>query len=385
MGEGLSQLYRYCQTIANYGNQGFALDTTAIKTVRNQTLWEADVTALGKQVEGWWTQAPRLNMIYGPAKAVWNEWIKPNQLIYSLILPIQQNDLSKLDVVKNYVGQLSSETQINDEVKRKQRELGLIRGSSDTITGMALNQIRQHVREAVDFARQWISLQEPRMSNGNNYNHSQAQQLQQDLANLHTHVLQELNAFDKRNSSVLLKAGVYCCKKAIENISNLFELNATLPTVEPKKRKTKQEDDDILRNDALVALMKSLYLKRLESSLIAFESSICKQRDFQERFFTLLQQGKLLDSKNFRKILAAETDEEDNISVDELIESLEEIDLNDYQIDELRGRIQSDLNILNSIHHQLLQIQKNVEIGQDSDLKLAEFKQRIVCRSRPIS
>ncbi|KAF3891148.1 sigma-70 family RNA polymerase sigma factor [Tolypothrix bouteillei VB521301] len=232
LGEGLSQLYRYCQTIGNFGNQGLALDTTAIKTVRNQTLWEADVTALRKQVEVWWTQAPRLNMIYGPAKAVWNEWIKPNQLIYSLILPIQQNDLSRLDAVKNYVGQLSSETQINDEVKRKQRELGLIRGSSDTITGLALNQIRQHVREAVDFARQWISLQEPCTRNRNNYDYSQAQLLQQDLASLYTSVLQQLNAFDKSNSSVLIKAGVYCCKKAIENISNLFEPNATLPTVE---------------------------------------------------------------------------------------------------------------------------------------------------------
>jgi RNA polymerase sigma factor (sigma-70 family) len=233
LGEGLNQLYRYCQTIANYGNQGLALDTTAIKTVRNQTVWEADVTSLRKQVEAWWTQAPRLKMIYGPAKAVWNEWIKPNQLIYSLISPIKQNDFSKLDIVKNYVGQLSSEIEINDEVKRKQRELGLIRGSSDTITGVALNQIRQHVREAVDFARQWISLQESRMSKGDNYAHSQAQQLQQDLANLHASVLQELNDFDTRNSSVLLKAGIYCCKKAVENISNLFEPNATLPTVEP--------------------------------------------------------------------------------------------------------------------------------------------------------
>ncbi len=233
LGEGLNQLYRYCQTIANYGTQGLALDTTAIKTVRTQRVWEADVTSLRNQVEAWWTQAPRINMIYGPAKAVWNEWIKPNQLIYSLILPIKQNDLSKVDVVKNYVGELSSETQINDEVKRKQRELGLIRGSSYTITGIALNQIRQHVREAVNFARQWISLQESRMGKGNNYAHSQAQQLQQDLANLHASVLQELNAFDIRNSSVLLKAGIYCCKKAVENISNFFAPNATLPTVEP--------------------------------------------------------------------------------------------------------------------------------------------------------
>ena len=233
LGEGLNQLYKYCQTIAKYGNQGLALDTTAIKTVRSQTVWEADVASLRSSVEGWWTQAPRLNMIYGPAKAVWNEWIKPNQLIYSLLLPIRQNDLSKLDVAKTCVERLSTEAQINEEVKRTQRELRLINGSSYTITGMALNQIRQHVREAVDFARQWISLQEYRMGKGNNYAHSQAQQLQQDLANLHQVVLQELDVFNRRNSSVLVKAGIYCCKTAVEDIRNLFEPNATLPTVEP--------------------------------------------------------------------------------------------------------------------------------------------------------
>ncbi|NMF63256.1 helicase [Brasilonema octagenarum UFV-OR1] len=141
-----------------------------------------------------------------------------------------------------------------------------------------------------------------------------------------------------------------------------------------KKRKTNQEEDDIKRKDALVSLIKSLYLKRLESSLIAFESSICNQRDFQSRFFTFLQQGKLLDSKNFRKILAAQTDEEENISVEELINSLDEIDPNDYQIEELSSQIKSDINILNSIINTLQKIEKDVELGRDFDCKLAAFK-----------
>ncbi|MFB8791173.1 MAG: helicase-related protein [Potamolinea sp.] len=142
-----------------------------------------------------------------------------------------------------------------------------------------------------------------------------------------------------------------------------------------KKRKNKQEEDEVKRNDALVALMKSLYLKRLESSLIAFESSIRKQSNFQVRFSILLQQGKLLDSKNFRKILALEMDEEENGSVEELIESLDEINPKDYQIEQLRSQIQSDLNILDRILDVLNKIQKDVEIGDDYDRKLAAFKQ----------
>ena len=145
-----------------------------------------------------------------------------------------------------------------------------------------------------------------------------------------------------------------------------------------KKKRQKSDEEQVQKNEALVALMKSLYLKRLESSLIAFASSIRKQRNFQERFFTLLQQGKLLTSQNFRKILAAETDEEESSSVEELIESLDEIDPKDYRIEELRSQIQLDLNNLNRILNTLLQIQKNVELGRDYDRKLAAFKQLLI-------
>ena len=145
-----------------------------------------------------------------------------------------------------------------------------------------------------------------------------------------------------------------------------------------KKKRQKSDEEQVQKNEALVALMKSLYLKRLESSLIAFESSIRKQRNFQERFFTLLQQGKLLTSQHFRKILAAEIDEEESSSVEELIDSLDEIEPKDYRIDELRSHIQLDLNNLNRILNTLLQIQKNVELGRDYDRKLAAFKQLLI-------
>lgn len=233
LGEGLNQLYGYCRIIAQYGNQGLALDPTAIKTVKSQMLWEAEIVSLCQRVEDWWTQAPRLNMIYGPAKAVWHEWIKENKLIYSLLIPVRQNNPGKLDIAKKYVEQLSSETQINEEVKRTQREINLMRGNSDAITGKALNQLRQHVREAVDFARQWVDAQEYRMDKRNNYAHSQAQKLRQDLSILHEVVLQELYSVEVKNSSIFINAAISCCRTAVEDIRNLFEPNAPLPTVEP--------------------------------------------------------------------------------------------------------------------------------------------------------
>lgn len=238
LGEGLNQLYKYCQIIAKYrakyGNQGSALDITAIKKVKSQTEWEKEIAYLRHQVENWWSQAQVLTMSYDTAKAVWIEWLKPNQLIYSLLLPVRQNDVSKLEIAKQNVQRLANETQINEEVNRTQREIGLLRASSDAITGRTLSKIRQQVCKAVDFVNEWIRLQESNKIKSNDYAYNQAQQLQKELANLHQTVLEELNVFYNKNSSVLLTAGIDYCRTAVEDIRDIFEPTKSLAASEPE-------------------------------------------------------------------------------------------------------------------------------------------------------
>ena len=143
-----------------------------------------------------------------------------------------------------------------------------------------------------------------------------------------------------------------------------------------KKRKNKTEEDEIKRNKALVALQKALYFKRFESSLIAFKSSIINQQKFQKHFYQILtQQGKLLDSKSFRKlVLAVETDEEESKLVDDIIELLEEVEARNYDLDQLQQQIESDLEILENIVIKLEKIELSAEDNQDYDRKLAAFK-----------
>jgi len=141
-----------------------------------------------------------------------------------------------------------------------------------------------------------------------------------------------------------------------------------------KKKLSKDDEAQVKRNDALVALMKSLYLKRLESSLTAFENSITSQCNFQSEFDACLGVGKLLNSKTFRKILAAETDESETISVSDLIESLDSVDPKDYNTNQLKAQISADFKALQDILSKLEKIKTVAAQGQDHDLKLAAFK-----------
>jgi len=145
-----------------------------------------------------------------------------------------------------------------------------------------------------------------------------------------------------------------------------------------KKHREKQDESEIKRNFALVSLQKALYLKRLESSLLAFKNSILNQQRFQTKFYDILnKEGKLLDSKNFRKLLLAiETNEEDGEeSISNIIEKLQEVKSKEYQLTELSSQITEDLAILNEILKKLNIIEQSVLENQDSDRKLEAFKQ----------
>ena len=121
--------------------------------------------------------------------------------------------------------------------------------------------------------------------------------------------------------------------------------------------------------------MKSLWLKRLESSIAAFESSIQTQRDFQSEFLACLDEGKVLSAKAFRKIIAAETDGESTIDIGEILASLEEISISDYDLHQLKDQISDDFKNLEDILNKLREIQSSVAQRRDYDRKLMAFKE----------
>jgi len=146
-----------------------------------------------------------------------------------------------------------------------------------------------------------------------------------------------------------------------------------------KLKKIKTDEAEIKRNDALVNLQKALYLKRFESSLIAFKKTVTNQKQFQEQFYQLLtKEGKLLDSKNFRKLIFALEDEEENIAVTDIIEQLEEIDAKKYNLSELQQHIEHDLRVLNQILEQINTIESSANDKQHYDEKLKAFKELLI-------
>lgn len=128
-----------------------------------------------------------------------------------------------------------------------------------------------------------------------------------------------------------------------------------------------------LRNTALIALMKMLYLKRLESSAAAFEVSMGRQAEFQKRFLQSLRQGKLLDAARYRKLLAVESDEERPERVEEIIASLPEISPEAYDMEAVDARVRNDIEALQRIADLVREARATSE-ARDGDDKLRRLK-----------
>jgi len=127
---------------------------------------------------------------------------------------------------------------------------------------------------------------------------------------------------------------------------------------------------------ALIGILKTLYLKRLESSLTAFEVSIRRQAEFQERFYrTLVNHERLLDAATNRRLLALEAVQDDTTDdeIEAIITELPEADITEYDLPAIRRELERDRQSLDKILEMVETVQR---LGDESkrDVKLAEVK-----------
>ncbi len=144
-------------------------------------------------------------------------------------------------------------------------------------------------------------------------------------------------------------------------------------------RKDKDEESREIeaRNNALIGIMKTTFLKRLESSLTAFEISVRRAAAFQQRFFdVLVKEGRLLDSPSYRRILALESEgEADQDNVEAILGELEEVSIADYDLWAVRQALENDLTLFEAMLRRLDRIRAQDEARQDG--KLAAVKARL--------
>lgn len=243
LGEGLNQLYEYCQIIARYGSQRLALDFKAIKTVISEEEWNRKITVLNQEIDDWCSQASGLPMRSTQGRRIWKKWLELGGLVEQLLSKIKEKDsslllksttLNQVQEVKDKISFLYTSCELKNQIELTKRQLEV--NKKREIDHDDIPKIYRYVSQAVEFCRRWIDLQELRLDQKNDFTQRQAklaENIKQELSSLHETVLHEITVFESKNSSILIQAGISCCRAAVLNIQNLFDPNTSVITTEP--------------------------------------------------------------------------------------------------------------------------------------------------------
>jgi superfamily II DNA or RNA helicase len=133
-----------------------------------------------------------------------------------------------------------------------------------------------------------------------------------------------------------------------------------------KKTGIKRDEFEEGREQALVGIFKTRYLKRLESSVDAFRISIRRAMAFTKTFEEYVLANRILDSRSFEKAMQylSREDEEDDATPSSMaddfdinedartyLENLPPLDITQYDLRQLHKALQKDIDILNEIWH----------------------------------
>lgn len=151
-----------------------------------------------------------------------------------------------------------------------------------------------------------------------------------------------------------------------------------------KKAGVARDEFEQGREEALVGIFKSRYLKRFESSVEAFRISVRRALEFLKTFESYVLDGKVLDSASFQRALRflEREDEEDDATpqtrADDLdaheearafLASLPTLDAAQYDLRRLHEALQHDIDKLTEVWHEIR------SITPDRDAKLLRLKE----------
>lgn len=160
------------------------------------------------------------------------------------------------------------------------------------------------------------------------------------------------------------------CRGIYHEVAERFE-QLRLAVYNPEaflEQPTQAQELERIRNQALISLIKSLFLKRFESSVEAFRLSLGRQIAFHERFIEEIMRGRLLSGADYRRLLALGNEEEATAS-------LPVVEASAYRVLELARHVAEDLEQLRA----LLRLVEPVTM--ENDPKIAKLVELI--RERP--
>ena len=127
-------------------------------------------------------------------------------------------------------------------------------------------------------------------------------------------------------------------------------------------------------NAALLGIMRTRFLKRLESSLYAYTKSVESQIQFQKKVLEAIDKGKVLTARDYRRLIALD----DEFEITNIFNDLDAISETLFDVKRLKNDVTADQVVLEGLRDRAVSIQS----GSDgvADMKLNRLKETLATK-----
>ncbi len=153
----------------------------------------------------------------------------------------------------------------------------------------------------------------------------------------------------------------------VDQVGALSLAPYALETYRKPEFRSDKSDMEMGREEGLVGIFKTRFLKRLESSIEAFRLSVHRAMVFEKVYLDFLLKKKVIASRDFWKMVQisqADIDDEgapddladelmDDEDVKEYLKELKPVALNEFDAARLLTDVEHDLSILDDLHHKI--------------------------------
>lgn len=244
---GFSQLYNYCSRIAFYGDR---LDGQIVEMLRPRGAerGDADMQALAQEASNWlqnaaqeavgyartsplflhahWTLTAGTSVRHAEATYLWCKWQETLLLASRLLRPVCRGLEGERNTVKLEIARLTANVRVEEQDASQRNLAG--GGSGSRAIVLPTEEMHRVLQEAIDLANRWLRVCAAKTSTVPPPLAQDALELRDEVRQRTDAVLGELRQLEQTTSSPLVRAGVTCCQRAVEQMRSLFEADCPL-------------------------------------------------------------------------------------------------------------------------------------------------------------
>ncbi len=221
------ELNELVETVRQFGQRGITLQEEDLDGNEGMERLNRQILELSAKAQETLDTKQTQWLRFRGATDVWRYLLSPNGTLYELLVPISQNRHNNLETLERLLELKEHRTHFDELIDETNYELRDKKAHQRPIVGRARKQLKRHIQDAYEIARQWIELtkQLQTRSKSRNWISSQVDALRQVTAETLPAATRRLQQKYQEGSPADLAAAAFCLERALARLVRKLRLD----------------------------------------------------------------------------------------------------------------------------------------------------------------